>query len=709
MNKKLISILIANLFVAAPVFAQDAFKLEGSVSIGGTRTDDGDAVDASKLNEYRDLSNGGLFAFDLRGRSNRYWLDLFGENLGRDDHYVNLRGGVYDVVKYRLYSDQLRHNFLFGGRTPYAGAGSVAVTASGFPLLDSATWNSVDVGYKRRDDGGFVEFQGANPWYFRVDGNQVTQSGSKVGSSSQGMSPGNGYVDLVFPTEYSTRNASVEGGYNTKKMHFAVSWMTSKFENDNESITWTNGFWGSGMDRTYLPPDNKYSRLAGNGTIRQLPLNSTLALRFTKDELKNDVSLANTVLGIAAGSPAGTAASQLANGANVGSFNGKVENDTFTLALASAPARNLDTRLYYNKAKRDDKSTHVVFLSAPVTASPYTNEPYSYDKSNWGFDAFYRINRQNRVGAGYDYLDIERERFDFDETKDKRWFVEWKTSMIENVSGRVKYTKLKRDSNFLLANDGANAQDVLYWNRFLQAFDAADLDQKSWKATIDFTPVDFLDVSLEGTIKDNKYTEMVLGRLSDKRQEVYGSVSYGNPDSARFTIFGSVENVKYESRHRVVGTASASGAYDPNTAPTATNYNWVGTNRDKNWSFGAAVDFAATEKLMLKASAVYYKTDGSLDFEAPPTIAAATYPQPVANYDDAKRTSLSLKGTYAFSKSISITAGYAYEKYDYKDAQFDGYRYTIPANNRADSYLLGYYANPQYKANIVYGLLTYRF
>ena len=86
MNKKLISILIANLFIAAPVYAQDAFQLQGSVSLGGINVDDGDAKDASKLNQFRDLSDGGMLGFELRGRSSRYWLDLFGENLGRDDH-----------------------------------------------------------------------------------------------------------------------------------------------------------------------------------------------------------------------------------------------------------------------------------------------------------------------------------------------------------------------------------------------------------------------------------------------------------------------------------------------------------------------------------------------------------------------------------------------------------------------------------------------
>ena len=98
-----------------------------------------------------------------------------------------------------------------------------------------------------------------------------------------------------------------------------------------------------------------------------------------------------------------------------------------------------------------------------------------------------------------------------------------------------------------------------------------------------------------------------------------------------------------------------------------------------------------------------------MDFTAPPVIAAATYPQPIGAYDDTKRTTFDVKGVYTISKQWSVTAGYAYEKFSYKDAQFDGYLYTIPAANRADSYLMGYYKDPNYKANIFYGWVTYKF
>ena len=118
MTRKRLCLLLASLLAAPGAMAQQSdFRIFGSVGIGGIATDE-DAADAAKLNEYRDLSNGLLTIFDVKGRGSQHWFDLFGENLGRDDQYVALRGGAYDTFKYRLWTDALKHNFLFNGRTP---------------------------------------------------------------------------------------------------------------------------------------------------------------------------------------------------------------------------------------------------------------------------------------------------------------------------------------------------------------------------------------------------------------------------------------------------------------------------------------------------------------------------------------------------------------------------------------------------------------
>jgi hypothetical protein len=699
MERKLLCLLIVDLFaVASPAFAQsDDFRLAGSVSVGGIHVDDYDTKDASKLNEYRDLESGGLLGFDLKGRGSRYWLDAFGENLGRDDQYVALRGGSYDVFKYRLWTDSLKHNLLFNGLTPYANGTGTVQTAT-FPRLDTSTWNPIDKGFKRRDDGAMFEFQGVNPWYARVEANQVSSSGTKTGSGAQGTSPGNGFVEFAFPVEYKTRNLSVEGGYATRALQANLSWMLSKFENGEESFSWTNGYWGNGTDRTYLAADNRYSRVAGNVTWRQLPWDAVLAARFTADELTSSVGLATTALG-------GTAGQILATGPSMGTFDGKVKNSTFSLSANAAPVKGLDGRLYYNWRKRDDDSPPVSFNSSDMPG-PWPNRNFSYEKHNYGFDAYYRIDRENRIGGGYDYLETDRDgRFDFDRTKDKRLFLEYKNSMLEDVSARLKYTRLERSSEFLYAGVGTGPTDYFYWYRYNRAFDLTDVKQDQWKLTLDYSPIQNLDLGFEGIIKKNDFDQNTLGRLKDDRREVYVNASYGFPNGIRFTIFGDNEEIKYDSRHRVAGTN-----YEPSTPPDASNYNWTGAIKDRNWAAGFAIDWPATEKLAVKFSAIYYKTDGNVDLSLQEGVPTSVVPPvPVNAWDDTRRTSFNVKAVYTFSKSLTLTGGYAYEKYEASDAQFDGYRNTIPNSSNQDSYLNGTYAFQPYKASILYGLVTWRF
>jgi hypothetical protein len=496
---------------------------------------------------------------------------------------------------------------------------------------------------------------------------------------------------------------SAEGGYNTRAMSFSVAWMTSKFENDNESLTWTNGYFSNGTDRTYLAPDNKYNRFAANATFRQLPLDTTLAARYTKDELKSDVPLATSTLGSGGVSQA--------TGPNTDMFRGRVDNETLTLSAASTPMKSLDTRLYYNYRKRDDGSTHVSFNSTAIPG-PVTNEPFSYEKNNWGFDAYYRLSRANRVGGGYDYLDTKREgRPDFDRTKDKRFFLEWKNASVEDLGARLKYQRLERDSNFLHANDGTSVSDPAYINRYVTAFDLSNVDQDQWKLTLDYTIGGNLDLGFEGIIKNNKYNDNTLGRLEEDRREVYVNLSYALANGVRFTIFGDNEEIKYDSRHRVIGDGALAGAYDPNSAPSAANYNWGGKIKDRNWATGIAIDWPVTEKLSIKGSAIYYKTDGNVDLALQEGVpSSVTPPAPIAAWDDTKRTSFNIKAVYALNKSWTLTGGYAYEKYESQDSQYDGYRLVVTNSNAAqNAYLNGVYANPQYKNNILYGLVSYRF
>ncbi len=166
MSKKLLSTLIASLFAAAPAFAQsddDPMRVQGTATLEGLYNNT-DARDTARLFEYQDLGNGALSNVGVQGRNSRTWFSGYGENFGRTDQYMFLRGGMYDVFKSGVYLNDIPHTFSSSAWTPFVGSGGNVLTAT-FPLAalpanpPAGQWNSFRLGYDRRDAGGYVEWQ----------------------------------------------------------------------------------------------------------------------------------------------------------------------------------------------------------------------------------------------------------------------------------------------------------------------------------------------------------------------------------------------------------------------------------------------------------------------------------------------------------------------------------------------------------------------
>src|SRR5512137_2744509 len=127
MSKKLLSTLIASLFVASPALAQsdDPMRVQGSATLGGIYNHQNlDAGDAAKLQEYQDVGNGALSSVGVTGRNSKNWFQGYGENFGRSDQYMFLRGGQFDVFKAGVYLNDMPHTFQTNSITPYAGVGT---------------------------------------------------------------------------------------------------------------------------------------------------------------------------------------------------------------------------------------------------------------------------------------------------------------------------------------------------------------------------------------------------------------------------------------------------------------------------------------------------------------------------------------------------------------------------------------------------------
>ena len=755
MSKKLLSTLIASLFVTAPAFAQtadDPIRVQGTATVGGIYNNQ-NAADTAKLEEYQDLGNGALSNVGAWGRNSTTWFQGYGENFGRTDQYMFLRGGMYDVFKVGGYLNDMPHNFSSNAITPYNGVGGTTLTAT-FPQLNPGTWNSFNLGYERRDAGGYFEWQKNSPWYFRVDGNQVKFDGTKVGSAALGTSPGNGYIALPIPIQNSTSNVGVEGGYQTSKATVSLRWDYSKFNNSDQTLSWTSPYsWGvtpavasNLQDTSYLAPDNTFNKFTITGNYRDLPWHSVISARYSYAKTTSDVNLATSALN---SFPTVVANNQTYPDSS--NFAGEHINQSFALAWTANPYATFDTRVYYYWTKLANHSSEVAYGDAPTKPLPSglgcgnyyppgsttptqivgNCEPdlFAQTKNNAGFDAWWRFAKGQRLGFGYDYQKVDQERVDYNGATYNKLFVEYKNSMFDNWSGRLKYIYLKRDGHSNYSNDplpAGGSNNNLYLLPYTSAFDMQSMTSNGVKLNLDWTPTQMTSLSFEANWIKQNFNDVTFGRTDNDRQSYYLSGNWGDPNKFLLNAFGSWEEVKYPSNHRYIGTVSGgptppSGwctaanpfCYDPNQtgATASTSYNWSSATQDQTWMIGVGADWPINEKWMLKASYIYVDNNGQATFASTNNFGN---PLNIGNWDDTKQQYFNLKAIYALNKNWSFQGGYAYEKYSRDDISSSGFTYLTPspavtAASTSTSYLNGYNLNPNGNQNIFYVTATYRF
>lgn len=810
MNRKLIPFLVGSLFAATAASAadedktanEDKFDWSGSsVGIGvrsttqegGTRngasatssTVTGPAAplapftgpeDKAKANEYRDLSDGVIGTIDLMGSSTKNYLRLFGENLGYTDQFVNLRGGEYSQYKYQVFQDKMPHNLSWGALTPLSGTGTPLLTNGVAPgtntynpalatgpgtAQDPKTWNQFDYKLQREVTGGNFEFTANSPWNARVGYSDTTMQGVRPLSARLGTSSSNGMIEFGAPVDYKTQDATLDLGYSVKQWSINVNVLNSRFSNGVDSMQFTNFYMLNNPDTVYLPPDNMLNRVGLNATLRELPVNSTLAVRGTWSKLTNNFGVTaggllptnNVLVPPTTGAPAGVGT--LNTNPSSSSFDGDIETKTASLSFTSNWGAGVDSKVFYNYYDAKNQSTLVTFdkgglqtggAPTPPTGagscpnpgdpaigtspafgwptssnanmfcvSQHPNSLFSYKKQDYGVEGGWRINRGNKLSGGLSALTIERDgREDSEKTDARTLWAEYKNAMLDDLSARIKAAYAQRRSEFDPARpvgqnpfvDATPAQVPYYY----RAYDVSNANQPYLKLVLDWAPAPLWDASFEAGIRQTNYKDMSYGRTHDDRREYNLTVSYGDPKAFRVTALANYEIVQFDQVYRNGNPATGPSPND------AANFDWSTTNTQTNRLAGLIADWLPVERLALKASWFWVTTAGGVHFNTGNTSGAGGFNGgPLVDYvtDNTQKQVLNLKGDYKIDKQWTATLGYAQEKYDYNDDQMKGYQGFYPyyqylgGNN--NSWFSGAFANPSYRLSVVYMMATYKF
>ncbi len=692
--KIIITALIISFILLSHVMAEEN-KIDGYVDVTGKLVDINGSK--AKFNEYRDLKSGVYEDIRLGYDTESYFMKMNVSDIGYRTQNYRIDGGMWG--KFKLYLDytEIPHNITFGAKSFYSGIGSNNLT--GAPNTDVTTWSSFDYKINRKQYGGGIRADMLKPLFLNVSVSREDRKGIKPAGASI-TDPDGPSIELPEPVDYTTNTLKVETGYAKNPLFTSLSFLYSDFDNDNHLLSFQHPTAG-GTDNLTLPPDNQYYKIGFKGAV-QLPLHSKFNVNLSSSRAKSNFNLLSSY--IFQGAPTDITLSKSV-------FNGKFDTRNYAFVLTSNPYHFLNGKIFYKYYDRKNKSDSIT-TTDPNLDSPFANSLFAYRKNSFGMELGFRLPANFSIIPAYNYVKTSRSRKDLIKTEDNIYSVDVKWSGIDFLTAKAGYEKLKRNAfhglpTMIGDENDKNASDIS--ESFLRRYDAGPQERDTYRASVDLFPIESLALDLGYQYKRAGYLDSAFGARYDRRDEFTIDAGYNIGKIARLNAYFDYERIRLYQFQRQSPDNATTGL-SPFDSNTATNFNWDVKQTDKSYAYGVGADtYVIPKRLTLRLRYDYVDSDGHADFTYY-TADALTDGRTndnidIANWDGYKKSAVTAKALYDFSKTLSVSAGFAYEHYKYSNAALDGYQYAFGTT----SYLTGAYKDQSYNANTVFAGATYKF
>lgn len=705
MKRTFCVVAVVALILSPPCASAEEKKAEGgktvtgNVSVTGQYTDIGG--NRSKFNEYRDIREGvGVHVGAEAGHeTENFYLRGEAGNIGYRDQQYRLEGGRWGKFGVELFYDQIPHNFTEDARTIYANPGSSSLTyPTQPPGTNVNTWSIFDYDVMRHKFGGGFKMNMLKPFFFNVSADSEKRTGAYPYGVA-GTTPGGISIELPAPIDYRTDGVTFQAGYSRNPLLMSVGYSYSTFDNNSHNIYFrnpSNAATAAVTDVLTLPPDNTCQKLDFRGALK-LPMRTKFNVDLGVSQAKSDAGLLTSYV-TAGGSTPVTLSSP--------KFNGKVETQSYGFSLTSTPLSFMDGKIFYKYYERDNRSDQVTTTDGATTL---TNSLFGYKKNKAGAELGFRLPANLYLTGACTYAHVNREREDIPSNDDYLYNAGLRWSGLSFMVARLGYERLNRGADF----EGQNLGDAEPW---IRRFDAASQTRDTVKATLDFFPMENLNVSLGYRYRHSDYEDTVLGFTDSKGNEFNFDVDY--VIAGRVRLYGNFDYERLEEKQVQRNINLTTPVYDP-AASTSANYNWSTDQKNDSYGFTVGTDiYIVPKKWTLKLQHSYLKSNGEVDYSymLDPATLAGLSPGgrtqdnvDITNWDDYSLRYYLVKLTYQPTVALSCTVGYAYEKFVYEDAQYDGYPYVPATTGTSGAYLSGAYREPSYEANVLFLNLTYKY
>ena len=697
-----------------------------------------------------------LFGYNVRQGDQRYngWFNTSAFDLSFDYNQIphDMGNGAHAIMAELSpgvwgMSDTLQQALgKANDATPTAGRTVTFYDTLLGPTFASA--GSVDVSSTRKRGTATLDLGKKIPFDLTFSYMRELKSGYRGEDGGGIYSAVQSVVEVPGPLNEVTQDFGVRAAYEFKKGNVHGSFFRNLYNNRAETLTVDNPFqWfdtpyvttpapavGGGMQARWInAPDNE-ANSANLGVLLKFARQTRIGGDVTLGKWTQDAAFYPYTINTAILTPAGVPASSL-SALQQPSLNGKIDTTTVNFTFSSRPTENLAIRAAYRSYDLSNKTSRYVITGdvatspdrswsvvTPTADDPYghaTANPYDNNTKRFTASAGYDIGALT-LEAGFRTAKIERTGREVDSNTDKGFSLTALYRAKDWLDLRASYDQAKRTAKTAAIED-ERGDEILYG---LQS-DEAERETKRTGVQVDVTPVSSLTLSAAYFRRDVTYPNrpdriaVTSGAPTPGAQPIPNTPSGlldAKYDSFTAEIaYNPSEKIEFDAYYTYEKDATTN-QWSTTTGVNLNNkLNYHGT--DKTDTFGLNATFQLKPEVWkLYANAMRQKVDGLMDITALESgsfytpgrttlVPAGTGgAQDIGDWDDTTLTTVAAQLDYAVAKAWTLTAGYVYEKYEFKDA------YTAGDLLMPQSVLLFLKSNHGgYDANVLYGRVSYRF
>lgn len=677
----------------------------------------------AKFSEYGDRNPEGAITggVEVKADAETGFVTFSADDIGQDTQSYKVEAGQYGKFKLDAFYNEIQHNNTFDAKTFYSGVGTNQLTnplnsivwATAPPV---ATWGSTfDYAISRNQYGTGLKLDLLKPFFANFSVSQEDRQGIRpIGASLAS--------ELPEPVDYKTDMLLAEVGYGKDPYFVSMGYTHSKFENAYDALYFTNIGVAAANESEFvsLPPDNSYGKLDLKGRVK-MPLKSALALGYSKAKAEAD---ANVYQSYNAGGTAHTVT------VNNTLFNGRVDTTNYSAVLTSSPLDFLDGKLSYKHYATSNKSNSISIFDVQE-AKNYPNDLFDYTKQSYGIETDLKLPGHITLTPSYrkETVDLPGKRTNVlgaeVNVDDKLYGINAKWHDLEFMTVHIGYERMLRDDNADSVDTATTVGNtptaaVILLSPYTRMYDTAAQKRDTYKLGIDLFPTDKLNLGFTVKHKKIDYNETAIG-FTGQRDTAYGvSADFTPNDTVSFSAYADYDVSRRELLQRQ-GTVTNTANANPVDTTVDAIYNVTTTQKDISIDWGVGVDVKAIPNILtLRAQYDHTRSNGFADFTYGANNAVASNSAPLAagwtndtidyaNWDDYKKDSLLLKGTYSISPKVDLSGGYAYERYTYNDGAYDNYQNVYQTSATGVGFLTGANSDPNYTANVVFLNAKYKF